>query len=184
MLSPYRIPTNSHKRRQKISNREHDLERPQMTSKDSSPSIETVKPNTSKKNKLKGCGKIEINDEYLDEILHNINLELDLAMQIISNHQTVRSNTVQDLIEFNSQSLARQAKKEQLAAMMPAIKKAFDLMGDDTLELSTEKETLKNKIGFYDEEWLEESKVKLLRHIDDEKRANLIMSRMQKQIKH
>ena len=67
---------------------------------------------------------------------------------------------------------------------MPAIKKAFDLMGDDTLELSTENETLKNKIGFYDEEWLEESKVKLLRQIDDEKRANLIMSRMQKQIKH
>ena len=73
-----------------------------MTSKDSSPSIETVKPNTSKKNRLKDGGKIEFNDEYLDEILHNNNLELDLAMQIISNDQTVRSNTVQNLIEFNS----------------------------------------------------------------------------------
>ena len=33
-LSRYRIPPNSHKRRQKISNREHDLERPQLTSID------------------------------------------------------------------------------------------------------------------------------------------------------
>ena len=32
MLSPYRIPPNSHKRKQYISNREHDLERFQMTS--------------------------------------------------------------------------------------------------------------------------------------------------------
>ena len=32
-------------------------------------------------------------------------------MQIISNEQTVRSNTMQDLKEFNSQSLATQAKK-------------------------------------------------------------------------
>ena len=32
-------------------------------------------------------------------------------MQIISNDETVRSNTVQDLREFNSQSLVTQAKK-------------------------------------------------------------------------
>ena len=34
MLSPYSIPSNSNKRKQKISNREHDLERPQLTSKE------------------------------------------------------------------------------------------------------------------------------------------------------
>ena len=34
MLSHYRIPPNSNKRKDKISNREHDPERPQMTSKD------------------------------------------------------------------------------------------------------------------------------------------------------
>ena len=34
MLSPYRYPPNSIKRKQKISNREHDLERPQLTSYD------------------------------------------------------------------------------------------------------------------------------------------------------
>ena len=34
MLSPFIIPPNNHKRKQKISNREHDLERPQMTSND------------------------------------------------------------------------------------------------------------------------------------------------------
>ena len=34
MLSPYRIPANSQKRKQKISNPEHDLEMLQMTSND------------------------------------------------------------------------------------------------------------------------------------------------------
>ena len=68
MLSTYKIPPNSHKTRQKISNREHALERPRLTSKESPPIIEMVKPNTSKKSKLKSCGKIQINNEYLDEI--------------------------------------------------------------------------------------------------------------------
>ena len=66
--------------------------------------------------------------------------------------------------------------------MMPAIKKAFNLLGDDIVELSTEKDALKNKIGSYDDNWLEESKAKLLKQIDDEKRSNLIMSRMKKQL--
>ena len=44
-------------------------------------------------------------------------------MQIISNDKTVRSDTVQDLKEFNSQSLSTRVKKgEQLVSMMPAIK--------------------------------------------------------------
>ena len=51
---------------------------------------------------------------------------MELAMQIISNDQTVRSSTVQDIKDFNSQSLATQAKKgEQLVSMMPALKKVF-----------------------------------------------------------
>ena len=66
--------------------------------------------------------------------------------------------------------------------MMPAIKEAFNLMGKDIVKLSTENDTLKNQIGNYDEKWLEESKAKLLKDIDDEKRANLIMSRMKKQM--
>ena len=45
-------------------------------------------------------------------------------MQSISNDQTVRNDTVQELKDFNSQSLATQAKiGEQLVSMMPAIKK-------------------------------------------------------------
>ena len=54
----------------------------------------------------------EINDEYLGEILHHNNLYMELAMQIISNDKTVRGNTVQYLEDFNSQSSATQAKKE------------------------------------------------------------------------
>ena len=104
-------------------------------------------------------------------------------MQLISTDQTIRNDTMQDLRDFNEQSLSSQAKKgEQLVSKMPAIKKAFNLLGDDIVDLSAENDTLKNKIGDYDEKWLEESKAKLLKDIDDEKRANLIMTRMKKQM--
>ena len=56
-------------------------------------------------------------------------------------------------------------------------------MGDDTVGLSIENEIFKKKIGFHDQKWLEESKAKLLKQIDDEKRANTIMPRMKKQMK-
>ena len=108
---------------------------------------------------------------------------MELAMQIISNDKTVRNDTVQDLKDFNSQSLATQGKKgEQLVSMMPAIKKAFNLLGDDIVELSTENDALKIKRNSYDENWLEESKARLLQQIDDEKRPNLIMPRMKKRM--
>ena len=104
-------------------------------------------------------------------------------MQLISSDQTVRNETIQDLKDFNQQSLSTQAKKgEQLTAMMPAIKEAFNILGDDIIELSTENDVLKNQIGEYDQKWLEESKAKLLKDINDEKRANLIMARMKKQM--
>ena len=55
-------------------------------------------------------------------------------------------------------------------------------MGDDIVDLSTENDALKNEVGNYDEKMLEESKTNLLKQIDDKKRADLIMSRMRKQI--
>ena len=56
-------------------------------------------------------------------------------MQIISNDKTVIYDTVQDLKEFNSQSLSTQAKKgDWLVSMMPAIKKFFYLLVDDIVE--------------------------------------------------
>ena len=104
-------------------------------------------------------------------------------MQSISNDKTVREDTIQDFKKFNQQSLTTQAKKgEQLVSMMPAIKEAFNLLGEDLVELSTKNDALKNKIGSCDEKWLEGSKNKMLKQIDDEKRANLIMSRMKKQM--
>ena len=104
-------------------------------------------------------------------------------MQIIFNHKSEKNDTVQDLKDFNNQSLATQAKKgEQLASMMPGFKEAFVLMGDDIVDLSTDNDALKTKIGDYDEKWLQESKTEQIKQIDDEKRANLIMSRMKKQM--
>ena len=58
MLSRYRIPPNSRKRKQKKSNHEHDLQRPKMTSKDLKrpqlPSKEVEKENVKR---LKGINK-------------------------------------------------------------------------------------------------------------------------------
>ena len=108
---------------------------------------------------------------------------MELAIQIGSTNQKVRNSIIQDLKDFNQQSLSTRAKKgEQLVSMMPAFKEAFTLMGNDIVDLSTENDALKEKIGDYDEKWLQESKEKLLKDIDDEKRANLIMSRMKKQM--
>ena len=105
-------------------------------------------------------------------------------MQLGSSDQSVTNDTIQDLKDFNQQSLLTQAKKgEQLVSMMRAIKKAFNLLGDDIIELGVENDALKNQIGDYDQKWLEESKAKLLKDINDEKRAHLIMSRMKKQMK-
>ena len=56
--------------------------------------------------------------------------------------------------------------------MMLAIKKAFDLMGDDLVELSMENESLRIKIGSYDVKWWEESKAKF--------QNNLMMIKEQK----
>ena len=53
-------------------------------------------------------------------------------MQTVSIDKLVR---IEDLKELNSQYLSTQAKKgEQLVSMMPAVKKASNLMGDDIIE--------------------------------------------------
>ena len=65
---------------------------------------------------------------------------------------------------------------------MPVIKEAFDSMTDFLVNLSTKNESLKHKEGSYDKNCLEESKAKLLKQFNDKKRANLIMSRMEKQV--
>ena len=104
-------------------------------------------------------------------------------MQLVSADQTVRNDTIQDLKDFNQQSQSTQDKKgEQLTSMMPAIKKAFNVLGDEKIELTVENDTLKNQIGDYNPKWLDESKAKLLKDINAEKRANIIMARMKKQM--
>ena len=84
IFSTYRITPNSQKRKLKTSktnlddnsSREHDFKKHQMTSKDlkSSQKIEfdsAVNRTTNNESKLKGGVNIEINDEFLEEILHN-----------------------------------------------------------------------------------------------------------------
>ena len=66
--------------------------------------------------------------------------------------------------------------------MMPAIKKTFNLMADDIVEVSVENESLKTQIGELDEKWFQGSKAKVLNEFNDENRANLIMPRKKKQM--
>ena len=56
-------------------------------------------------------------------------------------------------------------------------------MGDGRVDLSRKNYDLENEKGSYDEKWLEQSKAKLLKQIDDEKRTICFMSRVQKQMK-
>ena len=46
-----------------------------------------------------------LNEHYLDEILQKNNPQMELALQIISNDKTKRNDAIQDLKDFNSQSL-------------------------------------------------------------------------------
>ena len=70
VIPPYRIPSNSHKRRQKTLS---GPKRPQLTANETNSITDSVEP-VELKNKLNGRGIIEIDDEYLDEILQNKNL--------------------------------------------------------------------------------------------------------------
>ena len=109
---------------------------------------------------------------------------MESAMQTTSNDQTVRSNTVQHSKNSNSHSLPTQVKKgEQLVYMMHSIKLVFDLMGADIVELYRENESMEDKLGYHEKKELDESKTTLLKQIDDEKKANLFMSRVQKHMK-
>ena len=45
---------------------------------------------------------------------------MELAVQIISNDKTVRNDTIQDLKEFNQQSLTTQTKKKRTVSFYDA----------------------------------------------------------------
>ena len=67
-------------------------------------------------------------------------------MRIISYDQTVKSNTVRELKDSNSESSSTQPEKgEQSVFVMPAIEKVFGLMGDDIVDLSIKNESLKKE---------------------------------------
>ena len=51
------------------------------------------------------------------------------------------------------------------------------------MELSGENEPLKDKIGSNDKKWLEVSMANFLKQFNEEKRANLFVSRLEKQMK-
>jgi hypothetical protein len=108
---------------------------------------------------------------------------MEQTIELLKTDSTVRKEIIEDIKDFKNQTLSTQAKKgEQLIAMMPAVKKAFNMMADDIYELSTENEILKDKIGDYDENWLKESKDKLMSNTTEDKKNKLMLQRMQRQM--
>ena len=72
---------------------------------------------------------------------------MDLAIVIAKDDRAVREESKTCLKEFKEQSLQSQAKKgEQLTVMMPAIKKLFVMMRDDSYELEVENTVLRDKM--------------------------------------
>ena len=101
-------------------------------------------------------------------------------MQNISNDKNRRSNTLHDLTDFNSKSLATQAEKgEELVHLILVIKKVFDIMVDDIVELSTENQSSKNEVGSHDKKAFEETKARLSEQFDDDQRGKKYTSRME-----
>ena len=69
-------------------------------------------------------------EKHSDKILYNKNLYMEPAGQIISDDKNLRSNRVQDSGDFNSQSLATQAKKgDRLVFYDAYFQKAFYFNG-------------------------------------------------------
>ena len=127
------------------SHRDPDIKKPQMTSNNLKTTQTNTKFNKKNKNILKGGSvqeNIEINDQFLDEVLDKNDMQMDLAMHIIFTDKAVRKNTTEDLEEFISQCSSIQVKKgEQLVSMMLATKKAFNQMGNDIEELHAKNES-------------------------------------------
>ena len=68
-----------------------------MTSNDFAQPETNTKSNQRNKKVPKGGSpheNVEIDDDCLDKILHNINHHVELAMQIISNDKTMRNDVI------------------------------------------------------------------------------------------
>ncbi len=111
-----------------------------------------------------------------------LSFKMDLALAIVKDDRSVREESKTSLKEFKEQSLQTQAKKgEQFTVMMPAIKRAFEMMRDDSYDLVVENNVLRDKMGDVNEQWLETSKKKLLENTGDDEKNKSLLERMRKQ---
>ena len=93
---------------------ESEVKRLQMTSNDLKTTQTNIKSNRKNINILTAGPihkNIEINHQNLDEILDNNDIQMDLAMQLISTDKTVRNDTIHDLKDSNLQSLTTQNRR-------------------------------------------------------------------------
>jgi len=104
-------------------------------------------------------------------------------VEFLKSDPIVRQQIKADLIEYNKQGLVTQAKKgEELTAIVPVIKQAIQIMGDDIYELGIENEILRDKMGNVDEKWLSQTKVNIMSKTMIPEKNNYILNRMKNQI--
>ena len=77
---------------------------------------------------------------------------MDPAIQLASNDKSFRDGTIQDLNYFKSQSSLTDAiSGEKLVAMLRAVKKGFNPLGDEIMEFDTESKRLEVQKGDFDQ---------------------------------
>ena len=81
----------------------------------------------------------------------------------------LREETIRDLKDYKSQSILTQAIREEFLTTLPAVKRRYNILGDEIMELDTENIILKNKTSAHHQKCLLESKERhLVEHITKE----------------
>ena len=109
---------------------------------------------------------------------------MELALPITSQDQKVETNAVHDFKEYKSQSLSKDVKKT-VSFYDICHTKSFQFKGRWYSKIFSRKQIYEEENGLLRlKKWFAESKARLLNQFDDDKNANLIMSRMQNRWKN
>ena len=86
---------------------------------------------------------------------------MDLAIQLASNCKKLGGETIQESEDYKSQPLQAQViRGEELVALLPAIRKRYNSLEDEIMELTIGNIIMENRISEISEKRLEKSKEK------------------------
>lgn len=104
-------------------------------------------------------------------------------LEYVKGQRGTRNKIREELVELGKQNISTRAKKaEELTANLIVYNEAIVMMGDEIFELGVENQTLRDRVGEVDENWLNESKTRLKLTYDDAKKNEYILNRMKSQM--